>query len=271
MNAQGAGYPDLMQPDILLDLHESKTFPPGRRSRFQNKVTVRNDPSMFVALREQMKEADPEGYAEAQRLREERAELSGPYAFLHLTASEIAGLFRYPVIRRRVVQQTGKGKIPRQHVVMVIGNQNGLVGIGEGKAHEAQLAMRAALAAAVRNMDYIERFEDRTLWTEMETKFASTRVILRPRPVGFGLRCNPNVYQVLKAAGIKDASAKVWGSRNPLQVVRAVVRMLMPGHAPIGLGNGIGGGGRRLDKGSGMRAKEDLERERGRKLVPLRL
>ncbi|CCL99587.1 uncharacterized protein FIBRA_01605 [Fibroporia radiculosa] len=261
-------YPDLMQPDIIMDLHEAQTFAPSRRTPFQNKVIIRNDPSMFTALRDQAKLNDPFAAEQASRARKDT---NGPLTFLHLTPAEISRLYRYPILRRRVVQQTGKGKIPRQHVVMVVGNQNGLVGIGEGKADEAQRASQAALKEAVRNMDYIERFEARTVWTEMESKFGSTRIILRPRPVGFGLRCNPNIYQILKAAGIKDVSAKVWGSRNPLQVVRALMRMLMPGNSPLGMGNGVGGKGRRMDKGAGLRAQDELERERGRKLVPLRL
>jgi len=104
----------------------------------------------------------------------------------------------------------------------------------------------------------------------MHTKFGATRIILRPRPLGFGLRCNPNVHQVMKAAGIKDISAKVWGSRNPLNVIKATFRMLQAGNAPLAMGDGIGGRGRRLDKGSGIRGKENVERERGRKIVDLK-
>ncbi|KAI0918696.1 hypothetical protein AcW1_009481 [Taiwanofungus camphoratus] len=268
---ENSPYPDLMKPDILMDLHESQTFSSGRRTRFQNRVIVRNDPSMFLAMSEELKKSS--GALDNDSSRQgtlDRAESDNLINFLHMTPGDISKLYRYPVIRRRVVQQTGKGKIPRQHVVMVVGNQNGMVGVGEGKALEGQRAATSALIEAVRNMDHIERFEDRTVWTEMETKFSSTRIILRPRPVGFGLHCNPYVYQVLKAAGIKDVSAKVWGSRNPLQVIKALIRMLLPGNAPLGMGNGIGGRGRRMDKGSGLRTQDDLERERGRKLVPLR-
>ncbi|OAX42429.1 ribosomal protein S5 domain 2-like protein [Rhizopogon vinicolor AM-OR11-026] len=119
-------------------------------------------------------------------------------------------------------------------------------------------------------MDSVERFEKRTLWTDMETKLGSTHIILRPRPVGFGLRCNPNVHQVLKAAGIKDASAKVWGSRNPLNVIKALFRVLQGGNAPLSMGDGFGGKAKKLDKGSGLRNKSAVERDRGRKLVDLR-
>ncbi|EGN92875.1 hypothetical protein SERLA73DRAFT_146500, partial [Serpula lacrymans var. lacrymans S7.3] len=80
-------------------------------------------------------------------------------------------------------------------------------------------------------MDYVERFEKRTLWTEMDSKLGATHIILRPRP----------------AAGIKDASAKVWGSRNPLSVTKALFRMLQAGNAPLSMGDGIGGKARRLD------------------------
>ncbi|KIL56254.1 hypothetical protein M378DRAFT_172841, partial [Amanita muscaria Koide BX008] len=87
---------------------------------------------------------------------------------------------------------------------------------------------------------------------------------MRPRPVGFRLRCNPNLHQVLKAAGIKDISAKVWGSRNPVNVVKAAFKMLWAGHAPLGMEDGVSGKGRKLDKGEEVRSMCEVERERGR-------
>ncbi|KAH9939467.1 hypothetical protein B0H21DRAFT_825190 [Amylocystis lapponica] len=269
---ENSEFPDLMTPDILMDLHQSTTFAPSRHSPYQNKVVIRNDPSMFDALREQHDGAQPasERAGAGKRAGADERDETDPLQFLHLSPGQVNRLYRYPVLRRRVVQQTGKGKVARQHVVLVVGNQAGLMGVGEGKSAEPQRALRQALTEAVRNMDYVERFEDRTVWTETETKLGATRVVLRPRPVGFGLHCNPNIYHLLKAAGIKDASAKVWGSRNPLQVIKATVRLLSPGNAPLGMGNGLGGRGRRMEKGTGMRAQDDLERERGRKLVHLR-
>jgi small subunit ribosomal protein S5 len=169
-----------------------------------------------------------------------------------------------------VTQQTGKGKIHRRGVLVVVGNGDGLVGYGEAKHDDAARATNRAFAMAVRNMDYVDRFEGRTIWTEMSSKLGATRIILRPRPVGFGLHCNPNIHQVLKAAGVKDISAKVWGSRNPLNVIKLLFRMLHAGNAPLAMGNGIGGPGRKLDKGSGVRGKQEIERERGRKLLNLR-
>ncbi|KAH9917172.1 ribosomal protein S5 domain 2-type protein [Fomitopsis serialis] len=171
----------------------------------------------------------------------------------------MSSLYIHNLLSRNVRQQTGKGKISRQQVITVVGNQNGLVGVGIGKSDGFPEAFAMATRSALRNMDYVERFEDRTVWTEMEHKFGATRVIMRPRPVGFGLRCNPNIYHILKAAGIKDVSAKVWGSRNPMQVAHTVMQMLLPGCEPLGMGMRVG-----------MRTKDEIERERGRKLVPLR-
>jgi small subunit ribosomal protein S5 len=189
---------------------------------------------------------------------------------LPLGRPELEKLYRFPLISRRVTQQTGKGKIHRRGVLVVVGNGDGLVGYGEAKHDDSSRATNRAFAMAVRNMDYVDRFEGRTIWTEVASKLGATRIILRPRPVGFGLHCNPNIHQVLKAAGIKDISAKVWGSRNPLNVIKLLFRMLHAGNAPLAMGNGIGGPGRKLDKGSGVRGKQEIERERGRKLLNLR-
>jgi small subunit ribosomal protein S5 len=184
----------------------------------------------------------------------------------------IAGdLMRFPLVRRRVVHQTGKGKIASQYILMVVGNGKGLVGFGEGKHERAQLALEQAFNEACKNMDYVNMFEGRTLWHNLSTKLGSTQILMRPRPLGFGLRCGPFMHQVCKAAGIKDVSGKVWGSRNGMQIVKATCRVLHGGHAPLALGDGIGGPGKRLESGFGMRGRETVQWERGRKLHDDRL
>ena len=279
--------PDLMQYDKLLDEHSVADFPPTQRAPFANRVIVRNDPSMIIgnfydtsaqSSQDPSRLEDDEGIREEEEAEElEEADDEDTMGDARDTTSEspltpkqVAKLHIYPLIMRRVTQQTGKGKIHSMYSLVVVGDGNGLVGYGEGKDAEAAVAREKALAKALRSMDYVERFEKRTFWTDIENKFGSTKIILRPRPVGFGLRCNPNIHQVLKAAGIKDASAKVWGSRNPLMVIKGLFRMLQSGHAPLGMGDGVGGGMRRLDKGSGLRNKNVIERDRGRKIVDLR-
>ena len=276
-------FPDISKPNPLLDLADRREFPPSKLSPFASRVVVRNDPSLFtpdendgdgdgngkaMAKREGSEE---EGWEEVEDEFHEREDGEDEHApVLPLGRQELEKLHRFPLITRRVTQQTGKGKIHRRGVLVVVGNGNGLVGYGEAKHDEGARATARAFAMAVRNMDYVDRFEGRTIWTEMSSKLGATRIILRPRPVGFGLHCNPNIHQVLKAAGIKDISAKVWGSRNPLNVIKLLFRMLHAGNAPLAMGNGIGGPGRKLDKGSGVRGKQEIERERGRKLLNLR-
>ncbi|KZT65282.1 hypothetical protein DAEQUDRAFT_677089 [Daedalea quercina L-15889] len=244
-----------------MDLAETRTFEPSRRTKFRNTVTVRNDDqNMFEVLRQQ---ADVETNDEAPS--------GGPLSNIPFAKEFLDGkLYVAPLFVRHVIQQTPKGRVHRLQNCLVIGNMRGMVGVGFGKHDALADATAIATKAALRSMDYVERFEDRTVWTDMEHKFGSTRIIMRPRPVGFGLRCNPILYHILKAAGIKDISAKVWGSRTPPQVMNCALEMLLPGREPLGMGDGIGGSGKRTEKLMGMRTKDEIERMRGRKMIPLR-
>jgi len=275
------GFPNLMEPDPLMDAADTITFKPekGSRLRYPATVTVRNDPSMFDIQREAERQRK---IAAGESVTDERAKAErdleavleegispGPMLRRFAQQAKVAE-HAYVLLLRRVVQQTPKGRRPRFSALYVVGNGKGLVGYGEGKDEDQIRARELAYLDAIRNMDKVERFEQRTFFSELRTKLGATQVILRPRPVGFGLRTNPYVHQILKAAGIKDASAKVWGSRNPLNVIKATFRMIWAGHMPVGMGDGVGGGGRKLEKGLGVRTKTEMERERGRRLVDLR-
>ncbi|OSC97769.1 hypothetical protein PYCCODRAFT_1102690 [Trametes coccinea BRFM310] len=261
-------FPNLMNNDALLDTKHSATFPPNKHTPYTNSVIVRNnDPSIFRVARE-IENGEKSGEIFFTDEIESSTDTMKPIKFLHIPTNELQKLYRAQYVRW-VKQQTGKGKIERLAVLIVVGNRNGLLGLGEGKGTDFLSALDKAFPQAVRNMDYVERFENRTIWTEMEDKFGSTRIQLRPRPVGFGLATNPIIHEVFKVAGIKDASAKVWGSRNPYHVMKAVVRMLLPGHMPAMMGNGVGGHGRTMEKGRDMRSVMEIERDRGRKIIPL--
>lgn len=264
-------FPNLLTHDPLMDSHESITFPATPGNPFENKVTVRNHYPMFHELleRDGRRVGDPEGLPRTvSDLTEEEFTLPESTGFR--PSYNFADLHIFPLIHRVVKQQTSKGKIMRHQIFVIVGDGNGMVGLGSGKDENPQRASDKAKIKAYKNMDFVERFEDRTIWTEMDTKFGATRIIMRPRPMGFGLRCAPILHQVLKAAGIKDISAKIWGSRHPIVCMYATLRMLQGGHGPLGMGDGLGGPGRRLNKGIGMKTKTDIERDRGRKLINLR-
>ncbi|RSH94985.1 28S ribosomal protein S5, mitochondrial [Saitozyma podzolica] len=185
-----------------------------------------------------------------------------------LRSGEIRGLNRYTVKAGRVTQMTKKGKMPSFTALVVVGSPSrGLVGIGRGRGLTNIGAMDAGFQKAVATMDYVNKYEGRTLWGEgrdLVAKWGATKVIMRARPAGFGLMVPPALHRVLTACGIRDASATIEGSRNPVEVVKCAIQILHGGANPPGLGSGLGSRGRREDKGMGMRSKEEIERERGR-------
>lgn len=259
-------FPNLMTPDPLMDLQQSEVFAPTRKYPHESKVIIRNDPSMFKAYQNVLKEKYGVTQAELDKQVMGRDTIDGS-RFLPIDSKTRANMHQYTMINRRVTRQTGKGKIHRVGYFIVVGNGDGLVGYGQAKHDESSVALEKAIFQAYKSMDHVERFEGRTVWTEMEDKMGGTRIILRPRPVGFGLRCSPTMHPIFRAAGIKDISAKVWGSRNPMVVMKLLFRMLYAGNAPLGMGDGVGGSGRKLEKGIGMRGKDEIQRERGRKLL----
>jgi small subunit ribosomal protein S5 len=291
---EDGNFPDLMMSDSILDPRDVLDLPPSAESPFHNRVTVRNHRSVFHNYGDEPLDNAPDSEREGEMNEETNEEmevgLSKKAIFpgkadsaeaenvnideftkaLPVAKRFYTGLHQSILMRRSVVQQTGKGKIRRISYMVLVGNGDGLVGYGEGKHSNSIVALTAARLAAVRNMDWVERFEKRTVWTEMKTKLGATQLIIRPRPVGFGLRCNPFLHQILRAAGFKDISAKVWGSRNRLNVIKAAFRMIHAGHAPTGMGDGMGGPGKKLNRGRGLRNMSELERARGRKLISLR-
>ena len=296
--ARDLHFPDLSLPEPIYDLKETLPINRDPRSPYTGTVTIRNDPSIFTAqarMRDEIEarhgrpgiwdDTDPEiatdiaeerrAIAEGRDLavdhpwEQDEADSASKASNVAWTPNEIRNLKIYRAIDRRVVKQSGKGKIARRGLLIIVGNGNGLVGYGNAKNDRTEFAIARAKSEALRTMDYVDRFEGRTIWTEMHGKLGATRIILRPRPVGFGLHCNPNIHRICTAAGIKDISAKVWGSRNPINVIKLTFRMLQSGAAPHAMGDGIGGSGHKLDKGQGVRGKQELQRERGRKIRDL--
>jgi len=131
------------------------------------------------------------------------------------------------LVRKRVVNQTRKGKIPSQYVLTVVGNENGLAGYGEGKSTYGDLAKQQAFLHALTNLAPIPRYENRTIYGTLQAKFHAVHLTLRSRPPGYGLRVNHNIHEVCKCIGIADISGKVIGSTNPINVVKCTFEALL--------------------------------------------
>lgn len=95
------------------------------------------------------------------------------------------------LVSHRVVNQTRMGKIQSLYFLTIAGNENGMLGIGEGKAAEDEDGRRQAMMAAIRNMKPIPRYEGRTIYGEVEGKVGASVVKLSTRPPGT-LLCTPH-------------------------------------------------------------------------------
>ena len=143
-----------------------------------------------------------------------------------LTTKEIKSLIQRPLVVRRVVNQTRKGKQASMYSLAIVGNGNGMIGYGEGKHAELAVATRKAITQAVKNMEFVERYQGRTIYGNLSYKFHAVQLRLRARPAGFGLRTNHYIHEICRCAGITDLSAKVWGSRTGMNVIKATFEAL---------------------------------------------
>lgn len=91
------------------------------------------------------------------------------------------------LVSHRVVNQTRMGKQQRQYFLCVAGNGKGLLGIGEGKSSEPEDARRMATLAAIRNIQPIPRYEERTIYGDVKGKVAGTEVELMTRTPGLSI------------------------------------------------------------------------------------
>ncbi|KAK3898493.1 hypothetical protein C8A05DRAFT_18949 [Staphylotrichum tortipilum] len=157
-----------------------------------------------------------------------------------MTVREIFRVDAKMLVSRRVSNQTRLGKVSKLSVMYVAGNGGGWLGLGEAKSTEETTAMEKAKLLALRNMQPIRRYEDRTIYGSVEAKVSGTIVRLASRPPGFGLRVSHRIFEMARAAGLKDLSATIPRSRNPMNSVRAAYKALLsqPDPEEMALGRG---------------------------------
>jgi small subunit ribosomal protein S5 len=114
----------------------------------------------------------------------------------------------------------------------VVGDGEGRVGFGYGKAREVPLAIAKAMEAARKNMIRIQLTEGSTLQHAVVGRHGATKVIMRPASEGTGVIAGGGTRAVFEVAGVANVLAKTYGSRNPINIVRATINGLREMHDP---------------------------------------
>ena len=126
----------------------------------------------------------------------------------------------------RVSKTVKGGRHLRFAVLMVIGDGKGHFGFGTGKAGEVPEAIKKALAAAKSNMYHVSIVKGGTISHDVMGEYGASKVYLKPAKDGTGIIAGGPVRAVLELAGIKNICSKVYGSRTPINCIRATVNGL---------------------------------------------
>ena len=113
----------------------------------------------------------------------------------------------------------------------VVGDGNGRVGYGYGKAREVPLAIQKSMQVARRNMIDVH-LKKETLQYTIQGRHGATRVFMQPASEGTGIIAGGAMRAVFECAGVRNVLAKSYGSRNPINVVRATVEALGDMYSP---------------------------------------
>ena len=113
----------------------------------------------------------------------------------------------------------------------VVGDGNGKVGFGYGKAREVPVAIQKSMEYARKKMSVVE-LNNGTLHHAVKAGHGAARVFMQPASEGTGVIAGGAMRAVLEAVGVKNVLAKAVGSRNPINLVRATVKGLESMHSP---------------------------------------
>ena len=130
------------------------------------------------------------------------------------------GIDKKMVNVNRISKTVKGGRKMRFNAIVVAGDRNGRVGVGMGKATEVTLAIEKASVDAKRHMVKVD-IVGTTIPHEVVGVFETTKVLLMPASEGTGVIAGGKVRDVVELAGIKDIRAKLYGSNNPVNSVKA--------------------------------------------------
>jgi small subunit ribosomal protein S5 len=126
---------------------------------------------------------------------------------------------------QRVTKVTKGGRTFSFSAVVVVGNENGVVGYGLGKANEVTSAIAKGVDDAKKHLIHVPVFKG-TLPHEQTGTYSGAEVFIKPASAGTGVIAGGAMRAVLESVGIKDVLAKSKGSSNPHSVVKATIDAL---------------------------------------------
>ncbi len=141
------------------------------------------------------------------------------------------GMIEKLVAVNRVAKVVKGGRQFGFTALTVVGDGNGKVGFGYGKAREVPVAIQKAMEKARRNITTV-RLNGDTLWYPIKATHAGSRVYMQPASEGTGVIAGGAMRAVLEAVGVQNVLAKSLGSRNPINLVRATIKGLEAMQSP---------------------------------------
>ena len=141
------------------------------------------------------------------------------------------GMIEKLVAVNRVSKTVKGGRQFTFTALTVVGDGNGRIGFGYGKAREVPVAIQKSMEYARKGMLNID-LNNGTLWHTVKSGHGAARVFMQPASEGTGVIAGGAMRAVLEAVGVKDVLAKATGSRNPINLVRATLRGLSEMQSP---------------------------------------
>ncbi|AAF83979.1 30S ribosomal protein S5 [Xylella fastidiosa] len=154
------------------------------------------------------------------------------------------GMIEKLVAVNRVSKTVKGGRQFTFTALTIVGNGEGSVGFGYGKAREVPVAIQKSMEYARKTMANVS-LNNGTLWHPVKANHGAACVFMKPASEGTGVIAGGAMRAVLEAVGVKDVLAKAIGSRNPINLVRATLKgledMQSPTHIALKRGKNVRG------------------------------
>jgi small subunit ribosomal protein S5 len=125
----------------------------------------------------------------------------------------------------RVTRVMAGGKRMRFRACVAIGDHKGRCGIGLAKGADVTIAINKAVNKAKKNLIRVPLVNE-TIPHRIEAKFGAAKILLKPAPLGTGIKCGGAVRMVLALAGVPNISGKILGGNNKINNVNALIKAL---------------------------------------------